>query len=139
MEARIEHLDKQTVRQIRNRLEIALKPLAAELGVELDLGSCAFREHNGRFQLRVALLDINGKPITEEYESFIYNASFFGFESTDLGREFTFQGQTFMICGLKPKSRRYPVLAKSSNGTGYKFDCKTVLEALGRRIPPLQA
>ena len=135
MDKKIKKLDRPTVRYIRKRLETAVKPLAKELGVVIDIGNCTFKTSNCRFQLKVAVLDSNGKPITEEIDSFRSNAKLFGFEPDDLGKEFVFRGQSYTICGFKPKSRKYPVIAKSGNGKNYKFACRTVLGALGREVP----
>lgn len=85
--------------------------------------------------MKIAVLDSNGEPITEEAESFKRNAKNFGFEPTDLGKEFILQGKTFIICGLKPKSWKYPVIARSGNGESYKFPCSSVLDAIGREVP----
>jgi len=136
METIIKKLDKPTVTYIRKRLKAALEPIAKELGVVIDLGSCAFRASNCRFQLKIAVRDCNGKAVTEETESFKHSAKLFGFEPADLGKEFTFHGQPYTICGLKAKSHKYPVIARSGNGKDYKFACRTVLEALGRVVPP---
>lgn len=135
MEAKIKQLDKPTVTYIRKRLKTVLKPLTEELGVVIDLGHCTFQTSNCRFQLKVAVLDSNGKAITEEADSFRRSAKLFGFEPADLGKEFIFQGQPYTICGFKPKSRKYPVIARSGNGKDYKFACRTILEALGREVP----
>lgn len=135
MKTKITKLDKPTVKYIGKRLKTAVKPLAKELGVMIDLGNCTFQTSNCRFQLKVAVLDSNGKPITEEIDSFRSNAKLFGFEPADLGKKFTFQGQSYTICGFKPKSRKYPVIAQSDNGKNYKFACRTVLGALGREVP----
>ena len=135
MKTKITKLDKPTVKYIGKRLKTALKPLAKELGVMIDLGNCTFQISNCRFQLKVAVLDSNGKPITEETDSFRSNAKLFGFEPADLGKEFIFQGQSYTICGFKPKSRKYPVIAQSDNGKNYKFACRTVLAALDREVP----
>ena len=135
MKTEITNLNKPTVKYIRERLKTAVKPLAEELGVTIDLGNCTFNMSNCRFQLKLALLDSKGKPITEEVDSFRSNAKLFGFEPDDLGKKFTFQGQPYAICGLKPKSRKYPVIAQSDNGKNYKFACRTVLEALDRKVP----
>jgi len=136
METIIKKLDKSTVTYIRKRLNAGLKPLAKELGVVIDLGNCTFRASNCRFHLKIAVLDCNGKAVTEETESFKRSAKLFGFEPADLGKEFTFQGQLYTICGFRPKSRKYPVIARSGNGKDYKFACRSVLEALGREAPP---
>ena len=136
METIIKKLDKPTVTYIRKRLKAAFKPLAKELGVVIELGNCIFRASNCRFQLKIAVLDSKGEAITEDSNSFRQNAKVFGFEPDDLGKEFTFQGQLYAICGFRPKSRKYPVIARSCNGKDYKFACRTVLEAMSREVPP---
>jgi hypothetical protein len=136
METVIRQLDRATVTYIRKHLEVALKPLAEKLGVAIDLGQCTFEVSNCRFQLRIAVRDCNGKAITEEAESFKHNAKLFGLEPADLGKEFNSQGQSYTICRLRAKSRKYPVIARSGNGKNCKFPCRTVLEALGRDVPP---
>ena len=135
MKNKITRLDRPTVKYIRKRLESAVKPLAEELGVVIDIGNCTFKTSNCRFQLKISVLDSDGKPITEEIDSFRSSAKLFGLEPDDLGKEFTFQGQSYTIYGFKPKSRKYPVIAKSDNGKKYKFACRTVLGALGREVP----
>lgn len=136
METTIRQLDKPTVTYIRKHLEAALKPLAEKLGVVIDLGHCTFQISNCRFQLKIAVRDSSGKAITEETESFKHNAKLFGLEPADIGREFIFQGQLYTICGFRTKSRKYPVIARSGSGKNYKFPCRSVLEALGREVPP---
>ena len=135
MDDKIKELDRPTVKYIRKRLEAALTPLAEELGVAIDFGSCTFKTNNCRLQLRVSVLDPDGKAITEESESFRSSAKLFGLEPDDLGKEFTFRSQLYTICGLKPKSRKYPVVARSDNDKDYKFGCRTILIALGREVP----
>ncbi len=136
MSTQIKELDRSTTNCVMKRLEALLKPLAEELGVSLTLGKCSFRPTNGRFQVKLSVLDLDGKAITEEMEEFKSYALHYGFSPEDLGKTFVFQRRSFKICGLKPKNRLYPILAKSSDGKGYKFDCQTVLEALGRTIAP---
>jgi hypothetical protein len=80
--------------------------------------------------------DASGKALTEEAESFNHNAKLFGFEPADLGKEFNYQSQLYTICGLRLKSRKYPVIARAGNGKSYKFPCRAVLEALGKEVPP---
>ena len=135
MSDKIKQLDKPTVQYIRKRMQAAVEPLAEELGVAIDFGSCTFQASNCRLQLKVAVINPNGEPVTEEADSFKRSAKLFGFEPADLGKEFLCQGQPYTICGLRPKSHKYPVIGRSVNGKDYKFTCRTVLEALGREVP----
>jgi hypothetical protein len=135
MEAKITKLDKPAVRHISKRLTAVVKPLAKELGVAIDMGSCTYGTNNCRFQIKVALLDSSGNAITEDIDCFRSNAGLFGFESGDLGKKFAYQGRSYTICGLRPNSLKYPVIAQSDEGKSYKFPCRTVLGALGRQAP----
>jgi hypothetical protein len=135
METTIKQLDKPIVQYIRKRLQAAIEPLAKELGVAMDLGRCTFQASHCRFQLKVAVRSAGGEAMTEEAEAFKHSAKLFGFEPEDLGRQFVFQSQTYTVCGLRPKGRKYPVIARTADGKDYKFDCRTVLSALGRDVP----
>lgn len=135
MKTTIKQLDKPTVQYIRKRLQAVIEPLARELGVVMDLGHCTFQASHCRFQLKVAVKDSDGKAMTEDAEAFKHNAKLFGFEPTDLGKAFIFQGQRYTVCGLRPKSRKYPVIARSDSGKDYKFPCRSVLTALGKEAP----
>jgi len=88
MDDKIKELDRPTVKYIRERLETAVAPVADELGIAIDFGSCTFKTSNCRLQLKVSVLDGDGKAITEESESFKNSAKLFGLEPDDLGREF---------------------------------------------------
>ncbi len=131
----IKKLNRPAVAYIKKRLKTTLKPLAEELGVVIDLGRVSFRSTNGRFPLKLAVLDCDGEPITEEIDSFRRDAKSFGFEATDLGRDFVVQGRSYTICGLSPKSWKYPVIARSVRGREHKFPCQTVIKALGKETP----
>ena len=135
MENTIKQLDKPTVQYIRKRLQAVIKPLARELSMAIDLGHCTFQASHCRFQLKAAVKDSDGKAMTEDAEAFKRHAKLFGFEPTDLGKEFVFQGQRYSICGFRPKSRKYPVIARSDSGKVYKFACRSVLTALGKEVP----
>jgi len=48
MKNKITKLNRPTVKYIRKRLEAAVKPLAEELGVVIDLANCTFKTNNCR-------------------------------------------------------------------------------------------
>ena len=104
MKARMTFLDVQTVKQIRHLLEEALKPLAQEFDLPFTLRNGAYRGRNCKFDIEVAVLDSDGKPVTEEVQRFECNPMLFGFEATDRGKQFMFQGQSFILSGFTPKN-----------------------------------
>ena len=49
-------------------------------------------------------------------------ANMVGLEPSDFGMEFTQRGDTYTLCGLKTRNRKFPILAKkASDGKIYKF------------------
>ena len=132
MSTEIKQLDRSTAKYVMERLEATIKPLAEELGVSLTLGQCSFRPTNARIQLKLSVLDADGQAITEEMEAFKCHASSYGLLPEDLGKQFIFQGQSLKICGLNRKSRKYPFIGQSSDGTQYKFTLEDVFVGLAQ-------
>jgi len=132
MSTEIKELDRSTAKYVMECLEATIKPLAEELGVSLTLGQCSFRPTNGRFQVKLSVLDSNGETITEEMADFKSHALHYGLLPEDLGKQFIFQGQSLKICGLNRKSRKYPFIGQSSDGTQYKFTLEDVFIGLAQ-------
>ena len=132
MTKEIKELDRSTAKYVMERLEATLQPLAEELGVALTLGKCSFQPTNGRFQVKLSALDSNGEAITEEMADFKSHALHNGLLPEDLGKQFIFQGQSLKICGLNRKSRKYPFIGQSSDGTQYKFTLEDVFVGLAQ-------
>lgn len=42
------------------------------------------------------------------------------------GKKFTHSGTTFTVIGVKPRSKKYPIIAENKNGTSYKFTLDAV-------------
>lgn len=78
-----------------------------------------------------------GKTLSPAQVEWDWYASRFGFKSDDFGRRFERNGQTFTICGVKPSNHKYPILAKTSSGTVYKFSPAMVVASLP--APPAPA
>jgi hypothetical protein len=135
METTFKQLDRPVVRYIRERIFETLQPLSVELGVMFDVGNCSFKPHNCRFQLKLAVLNSDGEAITEEMEAFIHHALHYGLSPDDLGKEFILQGKAYTICGLNSKSRKYPLIGKSSDGLEYTFTLDAVFEGLFQDKP----
>lgn len=113
MGTKIKQLDKPTVQYIRKRLEAAVEPLAEELGVAIDLGSCTFQKSNCRIQLKVVVLNLDGELVTEEADAFKRSAKLFGFEPADLGKEFVVQGAALYHLRFEAEEPQVPAHSAS--------------------------
>lgn len=115
----ITKFDRKNLRNLRADLENAVSAVAEKYGIALDFGSGRFSD----FRYSVKLTCLIGSDGSTDHAkiSWDLNCRMFGLKPEDFGRTFK-QGSTrFTICGIKPKSRRYPIIAANDNGTEYKF------------------
>lgn len=123
------------VRTILEECREALEPVAEKHGLVLDNKGRTYQRDAlpVMFQLLVRQEDEDGNALKTEAKDFLKAGRMYGFEPGDLGKEFKSRGETFRITGLKPKSRKYPVLAENvKTGKSYKFPADVVKAALQR-------
>ena len=126
-------MDRQKVLSIRDKLNEVLKEAGKDLGVELRLGNCTYYNNNATFKLEVAEIGEDGEVHTKEAEDFRARAFMYGLQPEDLGKDFRdFTGKKFTITGLKPRSKKYPILAKDEDGETYKLPTEMVKACLTR-------
>jgi len=137
-------MDRVKADRIRNKLDEVLALVAddlkEELGVTVALRNGSYNSANITFKLECAEINADGVAQTKEVSDFRRYAYRLGLDPKDLGREFRAGGQLFEICGLKPRSRRYPILGKNKAGKVYKFAASTVkfgLEIRGASLSKL--
>jgi hypothetical protein len=125
-------MDRQKVVAIRDALNRAAADVAKQHGVEILVGRCTFGTSNATFKLEVAEKSADGTVLTHEAQDFARYAEMFGLRKEDLGRKFVNAGRSYTVCGLNLKAPRFPVLAKSDDGKGYKFPAEAVARAIVR-------
>ena len=126
--------DRQNLRVIRADIEQALRAVEQKHGVSFTLGSIRFSPDSFRCRLEADASAKAGLPAADrarkEFEE--YAGAFF-LKTDDFGKTFVgHTGSRYTICGIKPSSYKYPILARSSRGTVYKFTAEQVLRGLGR-------
>jgi len=112
--------NRQNIRQINSELEAALKQVAEKYGLEVKLGNTRFTGDNFTTKVQVATVAEGGITMSKEATDFNRYKTILGI-NMDLGQEFQRSGKTFTIVGLKPRSKKYPILAKCSDGKTYKL------------------
>ena len=118
--SKINSFDRSTVRQVNAEIAKALEKVSAKYGVEINLKSTRFSDSNYSTKIEVATIGTGGLTMTKEANDFNRYKAIKGMQF-DLGFEFTHQGDSFTVIGFKPRSTKFPVLCKSSNGKTYKF------------------
>ena len=85
------------------------------------MGNCRYTETDATFKLEVSAISEDGEVLTAEAQAFRRNASLYGLEPDDLGMEFSSRGEAFTLIGLRPRSRKYPMVGRRSDGKVFKF------------------
>ena len=123
-DATITSFGRAEVRSLHAEIQKALEPIAAKHGLRLERKHCTYApdEMPVSFKLLVTKLDADGNVMSTEAKDFVKYAKSYGFEPSDLGREFKIGRDTYRLYGLKPRSRKYPILAENvRTGKIYKF------------------
>lgn len=131
----IKKFDRASVRQILEECEEALRPIAEKYGLTLDRKGRTYRSDSlpVMYQFMVTEKDEDGNVLSAEAKDFVARAVLYGLEPEDLHREFKSRGNTYRITGLKPRSRKYPILGEDvRTGKTYKFPLETVKAGLKR-------
>lgn len=118
--AKVTSFNRKNIRQINNELEAALKQVAEKYGLEVKLGNTRFTGDNFSTKVQVATVGQDGIAMSKEATDFNRYKTILGI-NMDLGQEFERSGKTYTIVGLKPRSKKYPILAKCSDGKTYKL------------------
>jgi hypothetical protein len=128
---KITSFDRTNLRALAADIDAALKTVADKYGISLKERGCSFMANNATFKIEGAVIGSDGNTMTAERQDFIRYAEMYDLKTTDLGRLFTFNGEGYTITGLKSRSNKAPILAKSEkNGKSYKFPVALVKAGL---------
>ena len=118
-------MNRNNAKDISAEVMKALGKLEKKLGVSFSRGNGKFDDNMFSMKITATANASDGSSQSKEEVDFVSSAFRFGLKKEDLGKTFTANGMSFKICGLKPKSRKYPVLAKNMMGKVYKFAAST--------------
>jgi len=124
---------------IRMAVANALRAVEEEMGVSINLGHMTYTGSEVRCKMttRVAqtltLTDgVLANAPSQMERDFIEQAHVYGLDASDLHNNVVLNGNAYEIVGLKPRSRKYPIICKRLvGGKMFKFSAGTVRFALG--------
>jgi hypothetical protein len=123
---KVQQFTKTNLRQINDEMEQAMKAVAAKYGLEIKIGNTRFSGSNASSKFEMMTISESGDVITKEAIDFNRYKNYKGIEA-NLGDSFQYQGNTYTIIGYKPRSNKYPILAKcSEDGKTYKLPINLV-------------
>jgi len=130
----IKRFDKHACVAVEAALKPRLEEIAKELGIDIKYAGGRFDVNTFTMRIECSTIGQDGTVNTRFAEDFKRNAHVFGLEATDLGRQFNYSFEVYEIVGLKPKSRKFPILVKRlKDGRMFKLMARSVKDGLDKR------
>lgn len=114
-------MDKAKAARLRAEVNEALAAVGIKNGMSFSLGNITFTDQDMRVTIRGIEGDSSITPMALDWEK--YKHRYPELSKADLGNTFLDdKGNTFKIVGLKPRNRKYPVIAERvDTGRNFKF------------------
>lgn len=134
---KMKYFDRAALREVRNRMEEALKKVSDDLGISFEIGKIRYSSDMFRTQIICVVANTSDDSSVAKVQWNQY-CSRYSLSPDDFGKTFKSLSKTqananFEIVGCKPKSHKYPILAKNlSDGKTYKFPVSRVRAALNK-------
>lgn len=108
---KITAFDRATCRVVSEKIEAALQPLAAELGIAISSKGGTYMGGHYTLKVECATKGENGEVNTREADDWKVMAPLYGLKAEDLGRTFKAGGKEYKIAGWRSKARSKPIVA----------------------------
>lgn len=126
---KITHFSREACHDLFKSVDAALRIIGQEHGITLKRGRATFTIDNCVMKITAAI-ERNGVVQTPDAKAYLSQYFLYDLPSDGLGKTFTYLGYAYTIIGLRPRSRRYPVITTRSDGRVTKFPAATVRGAL---------
>ena len=122
-------IDRQTLESFRQDFQDAMKDLEQKYGFVIELGRITYTATSFTGKLEVNEGESKDEVNEQEFKRY---CRMFGLEESDYDRRFTFQGNDYIIVGIRPSKRKYPIACQQvQSGQTYGFTTECVKRALG--------
>lgn len=121
-------IDKQMLADFRKDFEDTVKALEQKYGLVISLGSIRYAPDS--FEAKIECKEGESREDVNEKEFRIYCATY-GLKPEDYDRRFVFQGKHYIIVGVRPSKRKYPICGQCvEDGKTYGFTAELVKRLL---------
>ena len=126
---------REKCKQLRAALDAALVQVSKNVGLNVTVeGSMSYDPSAGTVKVKLLAVapNENGEIESVEAKDFKSACWQYGLRPDDLGKTFRFRNETYTLIGAKPRSSRFPLLGKRSDGKVFKF----AVEDIARQLNP---
>jgi len=117
-------IDRTMLQNFRQDFADAVKGLEQKYGVIIELGSITYSSISFKGKLEVHEGASKDDVNAQEFKKYCRR---YGLSEDDYDRRFTYKGEDYIIIGIKPSKRTYPIVCQHAlNGQSYGFTPDTV-------------
>jgi len=117
-------MERETVARYRKELNAILKEYGELVGLQFNLGNIKYSSTDFSCTLKGITAS---SPEEADQLNWNSNCRLVGFTSEDYGKEFKARGSSYKLVGIRPKARKYPIVAKKeSDGKSYIFSASFI-------------
>jgi hypothetical protein len=127
------NLDGAACRELRDLIDTHLAALNEDTNLHFACGNMSYGEGHITAKVEISLREADGTVVTKEaadFKRYAFDGYWDGLTGSNLGDKITINGEVLEIVGAKPRSRKYPILCRKTNGRTYKFPAITVARAI---------
>ena len=103
----MDHFDKNNLQYVRSILKDAFELIRTSTGIRFEVGSITYDSNEFRAKLTGSLLSETDSK-KKDFEKHCYK---FGLAPENYGQRFNYEGMRYKISGIRPKAKKYPVVA----------------------------
>jgi len=117
---KLKSIDRVVIKTLRAEVGQALTAIGNKYGLAFSVGRITFDEVSFKASIEAAVTENQGEPkMAVDFRNLCFK---YGFKPEDLGKIFMSGEHSYEIAGLKPRNRKYPIIAKRrSDGKQFKF------------------
>ena len=123
-------IDRQTLDNFRQDFEKAMETLEKQYGFIIDLGNITYSATSFYGKLEVHEGD-SRDDLNEQ--GFKAHCKTYGLDPDDYDRRFTYGGKDYIIIGIRPSKRKYPISCQQvQDGKSYAFTVDLIKRLLNK-------
>lgn len=124
---KVQQITRDVAKVLMNRMTTLLKPIEEEFGVSVQTRGGTFDTTYYKPKVEFTVVSAGGTIETPERRDYIALCELYGLKKEYLDKEFLFNGDPYVITGLKPRKKKFPIVAKNiNNQKSYCFNESTV-------------
>jgi len=114
----MERVTPKVLKQVRQDIKDALASVEDKHGIVFDFNNISYGDDHFSLRLKANVGSDVSEIAKKDWNKY---AVLFGLTEDDFGATFKYGGETYKIVGIKPRSKKYPLIVENEKGKKYKM------------------